>query len=389
MTTAPSPVLRGVSWDHPRGMAPLQATAAAWRDAAVEWRPRTLQAFADQSIADLAAEYDLLVIDHPWAGTLSVEGTVLALDEHLPAEVLDDLAAGSVGASHRSYAYRGHQWALAIDAAAQVAACRPDLLERAGAPVPTTWAAVLDLGERLRGDGRGALGLPLIPVDALMSFLSICVSLGAEPFAGRDAVVPRPVGREALELLGRLRDLAHPEAARENPIRVLDRMSTSDDVAYCPLTFGYTNYARAGFRPQVLRFVDAPAHADGPPCSVLGGTGIAVSARCRHPELAVAYAAHVAGADVQRGVYVTAGGQPAHRAAWTDPAADALCGGFFTDTVATLEAAWLRPRYDGFLTVQDEGGDAVHAHLFGRLRADDVLDRLDELHAAGIAAARA
>jgi multiple sugar transport system substrate-binding protein len=166
-------------------------------------------------------------------------------------------------------------------------------------------------------------------------------------------------------------------------------MSTSDEVPYCALTFGYTNYARDGFRPRLVRFTAAPSHDGGPLPAVLGGTGIAVSARCAHPGEAVAYAAHVAGAEVQRSLYVTAGGQPAHAAAWNDATANEICHGFFTDTLPTVGSAWLRPRYDGFLGVQDRGGEIVHEHLFDGLSADDALDRLDALHRAARRAARA
>ena len=34
----------------------------------ITWEKRSLQAFADEPIDKLAERYDLLVIDHPWAG---------------------------------------------------------------------------------------------------------------------------------------------------------------------------------------------------------------------------------------------------------------------------------------------------------------------------------
>lgn len=49
--------------------------------------------------------------------------------------------------------------------------------------------------------------------------------------------------------------------------------------ACAPLIFGYANYAADGFRARRILFADIPAlGSHGPVGSVLGGTGIAVSA---------------------------------------------------------------------------------------------------------------
>jgi multiple sugar transport system substrate-binding protein len=61
---------------------------------------------------------------------------LLPLDELLPAAFLDNQARHSVGQSHASYHYDGHQWALAIDAAAPVSSWRHQLLEQCGLSVP-------------------------------------------------------------------------------------------------------------------------------------------------------------------------------------------------------------------------------------------------------------
>src|SRR5699024_2377571 len=60
--------LRGITWDHERGRASIEAASRAYaqsHDVSVEWHSRSLQAFADQGLESLTAGYDLLVIDHP------------------------------------------------------------------------------------------------------------------------------------------------------------------------------------------------------------------------------------------------------------------------------------------------------------------------------------
>jgi multiple sugar transport system substrate-binding protein len=162
----PSVELKGVSWDHPRGHDCMVATARAYAavrpDVRVEWQTRSLQDFADFPVQKLAETYDLLVIDHPFVGFAAADGCLLPLDEHLGEAFLDDQAANSVGPSHRSYRYGGHQWALATDAAGHVAAYRPDLLDEIGG-LPRTWDDVLAVAETRRGRRSSSGGHPPDP----------------------------------------------------------------------------------------------------------------------------------------------------------------------------------------------------------------------------------
>jgi multiple sugar transport system substrate-binding protein len=96
---------------------------------------------------------------------------------------------------------------------------------------------------------------------------------------------------------------------------------------------------------------------------VLGGAGIAVSTRTRCIEAALALALYLTSAAVQRGTYLRCGGQPAHRDVWTATEADALTAGFFRNTLETIEKAYLRPRYDGYIERQNRCGRAVHNWL--------------------------
>ncbi len=161
----------------------MLATAAKWSethpDVRIEWEARSLQGFADHPFRDLAEEFDLLVLDHPFMGTVARGGYLVPLDDHISAEVLSNLRSESVGASHESYFYQGHQWALAIDAAAQVAGYRPDLLAAARMKVPVTWDEVSELA-RIR---YGFVTTPLLTVDSFCSFLTLCTSFGETPFA--------------------------------------------------------------------------------------------------------------------------------------------------------------------------------------------------------------
>lgn len=376
--------LRGMSWDHPRGHDSAVATADAYMaldpDVSVSWKTRSLQDFADYPIEKLAEMFDLILIDHPFTGFAAASRCLLPVDEYLDASFLEDQAANNVGRSHQSYIYGGHQWALATDAAAQVAAYRPDLLDEIGVAVPRSWPEVFALAERQTGP-RGMVATPLIPVDALMCFLSLCAHLGEEAFQRDDVVVGRATGREALAMLKRLHAGSHPESTTWNPIRCLERMSTTDEIAYVPLAFGYSNYARPGFRDKLVKFTNVPRAADGVARGgILGGVGLAVSAKCANPEAAFAYARFVASAEVQRGVYFEGGGQPGHRSAWIDPGVNAASSNYFLDTLESLDNCYLRPRYNGYMEVQDRGFAVAFAFLTEHGDIERTLDEFDALY---------
>lgn len=380
--------LRGITWDHPRGRAPLEASVALWRERTgveVRWEARSLKDFGDAPLERLADEYDLLVIDHPHAGVAAASGAVLAYEELVGADLLAELAAGTAGPSYRSYHYAGRQWALPVDAACQVSSRRADwwpAVAGAGGGLPTTWNEVFALAERMRGEGRW-VGMALCPTDALCSTLTLCAQAG-DPFReGADGFPRTETLESAFKILKRLAEVCHPGSLGWNPIRLYDHMATHDDVVYAPLAFGYTNYARpatagaTGGGGARLSFGGVPGGAG----ALLGGAGLAVSSRGAHAREAAEYAAWVCGAEYQRSGYTRAGGQPGHGAAWADAAADAVTGGFFSGTRTTLEAASVRPRHAGWPVFQEALGDRVHAWLRSGGAGAEVPGMVEELRA--------
>jgi multiple sugar transport system substrate-binding protein len=365
--------LRGMTWDHARGYDPMVATAAEWArrhpGVTITWEKRSLQAFADRPIREMAHSYDLIVIDHPHVGEVAAEGNLLAFDGVGRDAELAVLAAQSVGQSHASYAFEGRQWGLAIDAATPVAAFRPDRLDAA----PQSWE------EAKRLAARGEVGFALIPVNALMTFFGLARNMDYPVAADPEHLVAR---EHAAHVLGELREMAalmDPRCLSLDPIGIYEWMGRSaDGPAYSPFGYGYTNYSRAGFCPYPLVFADAPGFGDnGPRGTVLGGTGIAVSAFTAHPQVALDYAFWIAGAECQKGLYFTSGGQPGNAAAWEDDACNAACRNFFRNTRRTLDTAWVRPRYNGYMQLQHLAGDIVHACLTGALTEAEAIDRLD------------
>jgi multiple sugar transport system substrate-binding protein len=372
--------LKGITWDHPRGLAPLLATAAQFTEEnpeiRIDWKVRSLAEFGEQSIEQLAEHYDLLVIDHPFVGTAARSRCLVPLEEHLPAAFLAEQLKDSVGPSYRSYTYDGHQWALAVDAAGHVSAYRPELLEASGGEVPQTWREVLELAK------RNSVALPLNPAGAIDSFLTLCASMGEEPGRCPAYLVSRSTGSKAFEFLRTIVPLISAESFALNPPGVLDRMSTTNDLAYCPLLFGYSNYARPTKISYLCHFTNIPGveKSSGSRGALLGGTGLAISKSCQHVAAASRYLEWVTSPECQRTLYFESGGQPGNRAAWLDPAVNAGANSFFLNTLETLEQAYVRPRYDGFVEFHDQVGLLLHDHLRHRSDEGKLWETINELY---------
>lgn len=358
--------LRGMAWDHRRCWGPLDASVAPYRaiepQVAVSWRRRSLYSFGEGRLDTLLEDCDLVILDHPFVGEIAAHGWFHDVRGLLPDDDLDLLAADTLGACWRSYQAEGGQWAMPIDAAAQVAAYRPDLLARSGHAVPATFDEVLALAEALRSEGL-AIAVPAIPTDLMCLFITIAASQGQE--VGQGAFLDPHAGEVVIGAMRRLLAAAHPASVAWNPIRCYDHMAATDEVAYVPYAFGYVNYADPTAR-RVIRFADAPAMKPGQAArAILGGAGIAVSARSPHPEAAARYALHLCRPDHQATDYVRNGGQPASRSAWLDAGANARASNFFADTLRTLEAAYLRPTVPGFVGFFQDAGVGLAECLRG------------------------
>ena len=371
--------LRGITWNHSRGYLPMVATAQRFSetrpDLDIVWEKRALKSFGDDPVEPLADGFDLLVIDHPSIGEAVKCGALVPLDEYLPKEFLDDQARHSVGKSHESYQFERHQWALAIDAAAPVSARRPVLLEQSGLTVPKTWSELMALAR------RGWVAVPGVPVDCLLNFYMMCSSLGEDPFSKEGIIVSPAVGAQALSLLRELMNLCPEVCYSWDPIATFEAMASHDNIGYCPFAFGYVNYSRYGYASYRLQFGDLVTLDDqGPLRSTLGGTGLAISSRCQYLQKALDYARFVASPLCQRGLYFESGGQPGHRKAWLDKTLNFASLDFFQTTLAALDRAYVRPKYNGYLQFQADAGAIVQEYLRAGGDTTSVLNRLQHLY---------
>ena len=344
-----------MTWNHPRGLESVvnsNALLESESGASIEWEARSLLAFGDQPIVEFYNEFDLMVIDHPHVPDAVHSGTVLAFEELLSPEKLVALQKTSVGQSHSSYQYHGKQWALALDTAAQVSAFRLDKADRS----PIFWDEVLEIAK------TGQLLWPHKPVDAFSTFATLMAQREA-PLASTESFIDKKVAEEVLDFMIELSGLVPDICLTSNPIEVAEMLASDDKFVHGVCMYGYSNYSRQGFRNYLISYDDVPSFDGQASGSQLGGAGIAVSSASSNPKLAAEMAFLLSSPTIQSSTYVQAGGQPGNLVAWKSGAANKITNNFFTNTLRTLEKAWVRPRIYGWPEVQYATSQIIHRIL--------------------------
>ncbi|CAN5787114.1 extracellular solute-binding protein [soil metagenome] len=378
----PPIVLKGITWDHTRGYVPMAATAQRFHDAnpdvTIEWQVRSLKDFGDYPIERLAERFDLLIIDHPFAGYAATHPVLIPMDEHLDEAFLADQAANSVGKSYESYVYGGHLWALAVDAATPISGFRPDLMAQYDLSVPQTWEDLLALAR------KGHVAVPAAAVDIIMNLYMLCLAMGNPPFQDDQEIVSRRNGIEALNAYRELVVAAGFENLERNPFRTWEALVKGEKLAYCPFAYGYSNYGRRDYTDKPLRFGGLVRFNDTTLRSTLGGTGLAISRICQHLDTAIEYCKLVASPACQGGLYTITGGQPGHRNAWLQDDLNVMTNGFFEDTLATHDDAYLRPRYPAYNRFQEDAGAMIWDFIHNAGDVGSTLDRLNARYRASL-----
>lgn len=375
--------LRGITWDHSRAFPPLVAASQRYEElhpqTRIPWQKRTLDEFGHASLADLARTFDLLIIDHPMLGEVHRDGTLLDLKPHLPSAMLADLETDALGPCLQSYNYQNRLYALPIDAAAPAASYRPDLLDRAGQRPPQHWDELIALAR------AGLVCMPGFPADLFLNFLGMCASRRGIVLSP-DQFLDRAISLLCLEEMRELASLMPQEIFDLNPIALYEMLASGDVFAYCPFAYTYSNYSRPRFARHPVLFANPVTLRGGTPLrTILGGTGIAVSAHCRQVETAIDFCTFVSGADCQAHIYGISGGQPASRAAWSDLLLNQVSNNFFERTQASIENAFVRPRYAGYIALQRDAGQIITAWIRGELTANETLVRIEQLYRNSLA----
>ena len=360
-----SAVFQGLTWDHPRGFNALDR--AGRQKAIVHWDRQPLEGFESAPIADLCARYDLVVLDHPHLGEALAKDCLWPLEKIFSQDDLRQIAKSSIGSSYRSYEMAGNAWALPLDAAGQVMALRPEYQHQA----PESWDDCLKFAER-----TGGMALSLAGPHAVLSLMSIAAAYDAQLDLANGGWLTAALFIQSYELLAALYAQSSHIVIDRNPIGILDAMSENKSIALCPLIYGYVPYA-ARPEPRKVLFRNAPfAYPGGRSGSILGGTGIGISRRCVPDQRLIDHLVWLLRTETQTGFIAANDGQPSARAAWRDVEVNRPVGGFYCNTIDTLEHAAVRPRHHGYIKFQAEASELLRQALAEQQSPQHVCIRL-------------
>lgn len=360
--------VRILNWSNRRALAPIAEAIRSFKEqhpgADVAQVERPLSDFEHQGIEGVAAQYDIVIFDHPFCGRIAASGCFEPLETSLPDLLGDDRAALYIGPSLATYRYRTHVWGAPIDGATQNAAYRPDLLERVGGKVPQSHGDVLELGRRARHAGMW-LGTALQTPHAFMSILSYMANMGQPVRADDDALleIPRASFARAYQAMHDVMQLSPPEARGWNSIDLHEQMIARDNIVYTPAVYGYATYGeedmrhRLGFAP--FAGLEAPYHAG----STIGGTALGLSASASDRDMALAFIRHALQLGIVERRIGRHHGQAAARAEWDDQEIDRIFNGFQSGSYSSMETAWMRPRYPAYPEFQRKAGEAMASCL--------------------------
>lgn len=316
----------------------------------------------------------MIVIDHPWAGFCFARNLVADINPMLTAGQWDDLAHNYVGSSFESYVFENKLLAIPIDTATPIPSWRPDLVEKNDLALPVTWNDLISLADK-----KQAI-MPAFGADLFLNWLMLLHALDAHPFENPDTIAQKEKAVEAMSLLKRLAEPMPQEILKWNPITIAELMTQADQYAYCTFAYSYGNYGRPSFTDKTLKYGNLVHLNNKPLRSILGGTGIAISAACKEIDLSLDFSLYCACAKVQSNIYTYAGGQPARKEAWLSQNLQSFTGGFFSESYLSHQNALIRPRYNGYVSLQEKAGVPLQQCIKGNMPVDKAWLTIEEMY---------
>lgn len=154
-------------------------------------------------------------------------------------------------------------------------------------------------------------------------------------------------------------------------------MTRSDRFVYCPFAYSYGNYGRTSFTDRPVQYGNLIEFNGKPLRSILGGTGISISRSCKDVRLALDFSLYCASSEVQSNIYTYAGGQPVRKEAWLSKELESFSGAFFSGSFLSHENALVRPRYNGYVPLQEKAGEPLQQFIMGNITTEKAWDEIE------------
>ncbi|WP_298035409.1 ABC transporter substrate-binding protein [uncultured Dysosmobacter sp.] len=377
--------LRGITWDHERGVNPMIATSDEFHrihpDVTISWRKRSLKDFGDGEIEKLLDTVDLIAVDHPFMPEALKKHLLLDLKEYIDTSFLEILRGEAIGASFDCYCLQDTIQALPMDVACETAAFNAEFFHSRNWRVPKTVDDIFALKEAIPENKQ--IGFPFWATDMTCIFMNLTAQQKGRNYFDLQNGIDLKSGAVSASVISRMAAIAQPDSFDMNPIDVYNAMSEEGTIVYSPYGFGYTNYSRCGYHKDLLEYYDAPLiNSDAEVSTVLGGVGIAISSRISSEKIpaAVEYLKFVVSPDVQKGIYTLSGGQPATMSAWLDEKNNQMTNNFFKNTLRTHQMAFVRPQLVEWPYFHTAAGEQLQKDIRNRISPETMAENFNRLY---------
>jgi multiple sugar transport system substrate-binding protein len=211
----------------------------------------------------------------------------------------------------------------------------------------------------------------------LLLLLSMVAASGHLPYPAPGVPLDADAALPAIDSLVELSSLGVPAGLKDR--RPFDVLRDGNAVALWPAAFPYLEAYVEGTRPR-LELAGMPRWAStGRRSSGLGGVGLAIASASINRELAWEFASFAMSDEVQRGVWISAGGQPGRLDALRGEAMSARYGELGRSLADALEDSWIRPHWPGWSWVEVQAGAVLMQLGDGRIGSRDALRALNSL----------
>jgi multiple sugar transport system substrate-binding protein len=265
--------------------------------------------------------YDVMSLDVIWTAEFAssgwitpISGQLFRLSQFLPPAVA-------------TATYQGHLYAVPFTSNATLLYYRKDILARADAAVPATWAQLATLARtvapryRLQGYGTQFQNYEGLTVN----FAEAVQSAGGSILSGDGSTVTvnSPAGRQALQFLtsGLVQGWI-PQAAlgwNEEASRQAFEAGKLLFLSNWPYVYGEASRPGPGNKIAGKFGVTALPGPHGPGSSTLGGANLAISAYSQHPATALAFIEFLTSLPSEREVLLRSALPPVWTALYTQP----------------------------------------------------------------------
>ena len=365
--------LRIVAWDDPRCTDPLRAVSPIWKakhNQDIKIMCRSLSAFNDQPLSEISPICDVMIVDYPHMCQAVSEEAIADIHTILPDSKITPVTSAMIGTAQQSFQVGDTTPAIASDAACQLSAYRPHMLQKYGyKQPPATWESLIQMVEK----HPQSVVFSTYPSDICCIAMSLVLYHGAVTSTDSDFFSDTHAGMWAIEMLKKITQFLPAYCWQSTPQRVFQQVQTDDTTAYIAFTFGYPQ--KSTLENGGWRYTSVPENTP----TIMGGAGMAVSSKSPQQQQAGRFIIWYCG---QEGQIHTArnGGLPSGVSGWKDSIANSRTHGYYSCVKDAQIRSVVRPLARWWPNAQIQIGETLCRMIQAQAPTKQIFDTVQNLY---------